>query len=133
MELPLLLGLQLVNDLFGTDVPCRVKTEMQSHDTTARLARETIARLLEGPARPARFPVRSLHLKLCRNFGDRLSYAAQALCVPRVEDWALVRLPAGLYPFYYVVRPTYILALWAWSSIRAGVQAAGRSWHRKEL
>lgn len=127
MELPLLLGLQLVSDLFAPNIPCQVETELRAHDAIPNLARETVAGLFEEPARPARFPVKSLHLKLCRNFGDRLSYAAQALCVPRVGDWALVRLPARLYPLYYVVRPLYVLALWAWSSIRSRANRGKRA------
>ncbi|MBA3564767.1 MAG: nucleotidyltransferase family protein [Gammaproteobacteria bacterium] len=133
MELPLLLGLQLVEDLFAPDMPSRVDRGRESRDQIARLARTIFAELFRENKRPERFPVRLLHLRLCRDFNDKLSYSWQAFFVPRVGDWAVVRLPAWLYPLYYVLRPFHILGIWAWSSIRSRLKEQQRSTDRKQL
>jgi hypothetical protein len=133
MELPLLLGLQLVNDLFLPDMPPPMDTERRTRTFIAKLARETVGSLWEVAARPERFPVRSLPLKLCRNFSDKVHYACQALFVPRVADWALVRLPTWLNPLYFVLRPLNVLAGWAWNVIRSRVKGAGRARNRTQL
>jgi hypothetical protein len=132
MELPLLLGLQLVKDLFLPDLAPPMETKLQARKIVAGLARETVGRLGDVAARPGRFPVKSMHLKLCRNFRDKAHYAFQALFVPRIEDWALVRLPAWLTPLYFVLRPFNILAGWAGSPIRNRLNAARRSRHGKQ-
>ena len=131
MELPLLLGLQLVKDLFLPDLVPPLETELRTRKVIAGLARETVGRLGEVAARPGRFPVKSMHLKLCRNFRDKAHYAFQALFVPRIEDWALVRLPAWLTPLYFVLRPLNVLAAWAWNVIRNLVKGPGRPRQRK--
>ncbi|CAN5199170.1 nucleotidyltransferase family protein [soil metagenome] len=124
MELPLLLGLRLVESLCAVEIP-----SLSDRDPDSRidgLARSVFERLFREHREPERFPVKALHLGLCRNAGDRLSYTIQALFVPRLGEWAMLRLPAWAFPLYYVLRPLRILAGWSLSRIRRKIAAAGR-------
>lgn len=126
MELPLLLGLSLAETLFPGTVP-RSVTERSAHrERLGRMTRSVFGALFKQ--RPGRecLPVNSLHLQLCANWSDKVTYLARGLCVPRVQEWSMIRLPDWLYPLYYVIRPIRIMARCARVSIERLQIALGR-------
>jgi hypothetical protein len=70
------------------------------------------------------FNVWPLHLDVCDTWPDRVRYVGRALVTPDAREWALikVRLPAGLFPLYFLLRPPRRLA----PLVREGVARALR-------
>lgn len=110
MELPLLLGLDLAETLFPCTVPPSVTERSAHRERIGRMAGSVFANLFEQKPRAECLPVNALHLRLCATRIDQVTYLSRGLCVPRVQEWSLVRLPAWLYPLYYVIRPFRIMA-----------------------
>jgi hypothetical protein len=75
----------------------------------------------DGHPSPDAFPIiEPFHLKLLESRWDRYRYCLQIITSPTVEDWALLPLPAALFPLYYVERP-----------LRLAGKHCGRLWKRR--
>jgi len=57
----------------------------------------------------ARGSIVSYHMGIRETAGDKIAFAARALCQPAPEDWSSIALPAAAYPLYYIVRPLRLL------------------------
>lgn len=125
MELPLLLGLRLVEELFPQTVLPSLDYGPRHRDRIAGLAQTVFKSLFTITEIRECLPVKSLHVKLCRNFRDKVTYTFQGLFVPRVPDWSTIRLPSWLFPLYYLIRPLRIMAGCARASVQRLVSGLG--------
>jgi hypothetical protein len=53
------------------------------------------------------------HLRIRERLRDAARYAVNVVVAPTEADWLLVRLPAPLYPLYYLIRPLRLSAKYA--------------------
>ncbi len=108
-----LLGLGLIRELFEVPLTPEVSERLDANAKTDDLVRQVLAELVLDP-RPVEewSPIKMLSVRLCENYRDCATYIYRALFVPRVADWAVVRLPKWLYPLYYALRPLRIGARW---------------------
>ncbi len=96
---PLVLGLTLVRDLLGAPVP-----DLPPDPRVPTLVAAVRKQLEEGiPVPPIRF-----QLALIDRLQGKLRYWRAALS-PTLADYEALRIPAALYPLYYLARPLRLL------------------------
>jgi len=111
-ERMLLLGLYLTKSLLGSSLPETVLQRVRSDPAVGEIAERVQNRLFsengfEVSFEKIRFEVD--HLNMRERWRDRARYCVLTLMTPDEEDWMSVRLPASLWPFYYVLRPIRLI------------------------
>jgi hypothetical protein len=107
----LLLALVLAGDLLDATLPAPVVTEARRDPTVATLARRIGGWLAHGttPALRSMQALRS-HLEMREHLGARVAHVLRVALTPTFEDWAWLRLPAGLLGAHYLLRPLRLAA-----------------------
>jgi len=117
----LLLGLCLVNDLLGADLPERISRAARADAAVQGLARDVRDRIFgEEPIPRGILDVpafQRFHLKMMDRWLDRLRYLTYRAVSPTLEEWRLLPLPAGLFPFYYLLRPVRLTGSLGWRKL----------------
>lgn len=104
----LFLGLSVAGDLLGARIPEDIERRIRADRAVATLATEVIARLFRAEALTAvslDLERSIFQLRSRPRLWDKIRLAA----TPNETDWALLPLPASLYPLYYLVRPFRLL------------------------
>ena len=104
-----LTGLHLAHSMLGTPLPDRVLAMASADPKVARLAALITRRLLsleapyDGP-----FAEWGVGLGSIEGLHGRARYLWYRLMAPKLSDGALLPLPRGLFPLYYVARPVLL-------------------------
>ena len=96
----------LASDLLETALPKEVLRRVQADPVVKSLAaqvRERIFRAANVP--PGILEMISFYLRAMESLGDRVRYCFDLVMIPSPLEWALLPLPAWLFPLYYVLRP----------------------------
>jgi Uncharacterised nucleotidyltransferase len=105
VERVLQISLALANGLLGADAPEKVMARVGKDATVRELAEESAERISESEGyRTDTMEYFRLMLRLRERASDRLRLVSRLAFTPSVNEWRLVRLPAGLFPLYRVVR-----------------------------
>jgi hypothetical protein len=105
-ERMLFLGLFLANDLLGAVLPEDVWQRVRADPAVVSLAGQVRERLFgDAHGQPGDLGRCLFHLKARERLEDRVRYCVRLAVTTTPGDWALVRLPSSLFPFYYVLRP----------------------------
>ncbi|MGD0497241.1 MAG: nucleotidyltransferase family protein [Bryobacteraceae bacterium] len=115
MSLILSLGLCLARDLLGTRLPAQVWSRVQADARARELAAEVRARLRQDSPR-GRFYEIGFQFQVTEGIRGRLRFLGYLLH-PNEGDWETLRLPAWLFPCYYLLRPVRLA--WKWG-VRRG-------------
>jgi hypothetical protein len=111
-----LVGFQLVNQMFGVQLPDEAIRWMRADPVSASLARDIRARLFLDPlARQSSLEACRLNLRMIEGLANKIRYFAGIVITPGEAEWRLLRLPSWLYPLYYPFRMARIAAKYAWS------------------
>lgn len=106
-----LLGLYLAHDLLGTALPQEVWCRIQADPAVPALAGLVRRWVYQGTAGwPGVLGYTWFHLRVREHPQDGIRYLLGLLTTPRPSDWALLPLPAALFPLYYVLRPFLMAA-----------------------
>jgi len=108
-------GLQLVSQMFGTQLPDEVVRWMRGDAGTASLARDIENRLFPDP-RPhqSSWEACRLNLRMMQGLANKIRYFAGIVITPGEAEWRILRLPSWLYPLYYPFRMARMVARFAW-------------------
>ncbi len=106
----LLLGLTLAAELLDARVPAVVLREAERDAPVAALAARVADWMAGGPPAPRSLAAFRAHLALRERQRDRTVSLLRSALTPTVEDWASIRLPTGLLPVHYVLRPFRLAA-----------------------
>jgi hypothetical protein len=108
----LLLGLYLANQLLGMDLEMKIMREALADAAVEALTADVCERLLsEFPTAEGileGFVFRSFQLRVIERLRDKLRYCAHRAITPSLREWRALPLPAVLFPFYRVLRPTLL-------------------------
>ena len=113
----LLLGLSLVRDLLGVPLPPAVLGAVNAEVAVASLANQAYQWLFRDE-RPGDVETSLFHLKARERMQDRVCYCFRLAVTTTPGDWALVRLPAPLFPLYYFLRPIRLVAAYGPALLR---------------
>jgi len=108
----LLLGLFLANQLLGMDLETKILREARADAAVEALAEDVRERMLsesstaQGILEGAVF--RGFHLRVIERLRDKMRYCAHRAVTPSLREWRALPLPAVLFPFYRVLRPTLL-------------------------
>jgi hypothetical protein len=106
LERMVLLGLLLVKELTGTDLPEMIVREIDADPVIMELASRVYAKLFCNTSTSDEFFEGLLFtLKLREHWKDKVRYCLDLAVTPVVGDWQSVLLPDSLYPLYYLIRP----------------------------
>ena len=112
VERIMLLGLRLAAELLDVplpeDVACRARDDRVVGALAAQVRATLFRRMPTGSSHS--WESRLFHLRTRERWRDRLRYCARVALTPTSGDWAWLRLPDALYPFYYVARPIRLIA-----------------------
>jgi hypothetical protein len=110
-ERMLLLALLLAGDLLDAPLPAAISRKIRSDPTVAALGRRIAGWLARDdiPSLRSRQALRC-HLEMRERLRDRASYIVRLAATPTFEDWAWLRLPAGLLGLHYLLRPIRLAA-----------------------
>jgi hypothetical protein len=100
----LALAVTLAHDLLDAPVPAEAAAVIAGDPAVRRLADRISRRLLTGTA-DGFFNDWLVPLLSIDRMAKRLGYAFDRTFAPTVDDWEFARLPARLFPLYYVIRP----------------------------
>jgi len=111
-------ALALAADLLEARVPARVRREADRDAAVGPLAARVASWLVGGRPAARSLPALRAHAALRERRRDRAALFLRSALTPTVEDWTSIRLPAGLLPAHYVLRPfrlaaKRVAALWA--------------------
>ena len=113
-ERMLFLGLFLASDLLGAVLPEEIWRMVRSEPVVKSLAAQVRADLFrEAPGSYANLERIIFQLRTMEGLADRGKFCWDLVLRPTPLEWALVRLPAPLFPFYYGVRPIRLTAKYA--------------------
>ncbi|MBU1694540.1 MAG: nucleotidyltransferase family protein [Verrucomicrobia bacterium] len=104
------LGLCLVQQLLGSELPPSLRESVAADRSLAALRADVERRLLHEPPKPIttlaslRFQVRALEGVL-----PKARCLARTVLMPTTQDWKAVRLPPAFAALYYVIRPFRLL------------------------
>jgi hypothetical protein len=116
----LALGVLLARELLGAAVPASVLEAFRREHAAARAARTVIAYVTNPTdAGPGFYQRWSVPLRVIAEPRARLRYLAARALLPSADDRRFLRLPAALYPLYYLVRP-----------LRVALKEASAAFHR---
>lgn len=127
-EHQILLGLSLANSLFSTPLPLEVSKRIDSYPDLPALESKAIEGLFLERDLLENTPTNGIQggmdkmlffLKASDRFPDRASLYLQMAIFPTLADFAWIKLPNWMHPFYYLVRPIrliyiYQIALLKW-------------------
>jgi hypothetical protein len=101
-----LLGVFLAHDVLGASFPSEV-LKRACGDRSVKMLAERVQNLLgvEEDAHPGVLEESLFHLKARERKRDKFQYCFRLAVTPTGIDWSLLRLPAGLSPIYYAIRP----------------------------
>jgi hypothetical protein len=103
------LGMLLAHELLDAAVPADVLEAARREPAVVRAARTFIGYVTDpredGPGFYQRW---SVPLRVIAEPGARLRYLAARTLLPSADDREFLRLPALLYPLYYVLRPVRV-------------------------
>ncbi len=107
------LGLRLINDFFGFEVPDQRWKKALGDPIFEEMSNEIRGRLFSSDSIPVHIAERYLnHLKLKERFFDRfklhyhyLTWYSRIIITPNEIDRNVIVLPRGLHSLYYVTRP----------------------------
>lgn len=99
------ISLTLANRLLGIEIPQAAQNNLALDEHADRLANE-ITGYIAGPAEynPESVAYFRLMLRLRENWRDRLQFLSRLILTPGPGEWAAVRLPEPLFPFYRLIR-----------------------------
>ena len=113
-ERMLFLGLFLASDLLGAAVPEQVLERVRAEPAVVSLAGQVRERLLrDSHDQPGNLESCLFHLKARERWQDRVRYCVRLAVTTTPGDWASVRLPAALFPVYYLLRPFRLVGQYA--------------------
>jgi Uncharacterised nucleotidyltransferase len=109
----LALGLRLIHEFFGFDVPVPLWKTIKSESLYEGMVQEIRERLFSEEARPVTIDERyPYHLKLKERRSDKwklhihyLSWYLKIILTPNDADKNVINLPRLLYPVYFITRP----------------------------
>jgi hypothetical protein len=102
----LFLGLQLAHSLLRAPLPVKVLAMADEDRKVARLAAVVTRRLLSTQApHDGPFAQWGVGLASIEGLRGRARYCWYRVMAPKLTDGALLPLPRGLFPLYYVARP----------------------------
>src|SRR2546426_126910 len=90
------------------EVACRARDDRAVGALAAQVRATLFRRMPTGSSHS--WESRLFHLRTRERWRDRLRYCARVALTPTAGDWAWLRLPDALYPFYYVARPIRLIA-----------------------
>jgi len=119
---PLLHGVVLAHQLFGSALPAPLQQQAQHDPMVARLGSTvygTLTRPLPETSAPQGLSALCRNLlyvaRLQASWRHKLTVGAGIMKPVYVTDWQAVPLPAALFPLYYVIRPLRLLGKYlAW-------------------
>jgi hypothetical protein len=107
------LGLLLAHDLLAAPLPADVASTIRAEGVVRSLAPQARQRLFAaGDRHPTEFESVVYHLRARERWRDRLRYAVLLAVLLTPGDWDAVRLPDGLFPLYYLLRPLRLLKVY---------------------
>jgi putative nucleotidyltransferase-like protein len=103
------LGVLLAHELLEAPAPAALLEASRREPALVRAA-HTFARYVSNPgdAGPGFYQRWSVPLCVIADFGARLRYVAARTLLPSADDRRFMRLPAMLYPLYYLLRPVRV-------------------------
>jgi hypothetical protein len=106
------LGVALAGRFYDAPLPQEHEEWLRPSPLVAEVADRIERRQRETIGQPERDSVERLriHLSLRARLRSRLRYLLVRGLTPSYNDWRALRLPAALFPLYYVVRPFRLLA-----------------------
>ena len=105
IERVLSLGLVLAADLLAAPVPEHIVRKARADPRVASLALEVSRRLFGQDAGPVSgLGSMRFHFRVRERRLDGIRYGISLATVPTPADWVSLRLPAPLFPVYYVLR-----------------------------
>ncbi len=112
-----LLSLNLIETIYGTDLPESLCQKLQSTPIITRLSTQIIEKLLSSNNQTKGFFSTCFYFQSMESWQDRLWYWINIITTPTVIEWKAIPLPAILFPLYYPIRLVrlcwkYIQKLW---------------------
>jgi hypothetical protein len=102
----LFLGLLLAKDLLDTPIPEEIRKGIESDPEVRRLATKVEEGLFKRSNGSVGILKRSLfYLRVRERLRDRIRYCTDLAITTTPGDWALLKLPRFLFPFYFLIRP----------------------------
>ena len=121
----LALGVLLAHELLEAVVPPSVLEAVRREPIAVSAARTFIGYVTNPPDKGPGFYQRwSVPLRVIAEPGARLRYLAARALQPSAQDRGFLRLPAMLYPLYYLVRPVRVALKEAPAAVRRIMRSA---------
>jgi Uncharacterised nucleotidyltransferase len=114
------LGLLLVRNLLGTDLPEEISSRVALDRTAARLADTVAGSLFEKRDRGV-LAEHLFFLTARERVSDRIAYCGRLAFTPTEEDYAALRLPVPLTPLYYPLHAARVFGKYGLASIKAAL------------
>lgn len=103
-------GLFVAQQACGLALPREIEIALPANAQVAQLARQVLQETLPAQGHPGMLSNNRYYLRSRERLRDRLYYIYDQAFVPKPVDWETVRLPAALYPLYYLLRPARLAA-----------------------
>jgi hypothetical protein len=105
IERMLVLGLRLVCDVLGAELPTNVATRVAADSHVADLAAAVQIRLLSDlPADTSAPEACRMNLRMLERFPDKIRFLTGIVITPGEAEWRSMRLPPVAYHLYYPYR-----------------------------
>ena len=115
----LLLGVSLARELLGASLPEEMVRQVDADPAIRSLAGEVRSRLLHGrKGSPTLMESCLFHLRARERLRDRIRYCVRLAVTTTPGDWALLPLPAPLFPVYSLLRPMRLAAKYGLGAVR---------------